>query len=270
MNNPNFNLNPDDLIEFLNEYLVISDKYLLSIQDQSAEEYQRILRYFIERFHVNTRTLTFALESQKKIKKYSFAVATLIRPLINDLLIYMTLLNVNGNNPEEEIATFDYSNLSDRYRRISLSFFQRLQKQLKDLVDSGEISLDQKKSFLENEKILFPQFFEESDFPSVLRGSENSMAKGLSNNLKSGLFKDFSKIYYLYFFYSALEHFSVKTENLMEMSREKSMENLIRSLDFLLRGILLIGMHISKDDLEKIKGFSQMINKFNVEILRST
>lgn len=244
---------------FLKDLLGFTSDLLSNLHGKQIEyEYQRVLFKFIQRFHLNFTTIKNTWKDYLNNSKFRHPVYLLLRSLVSDYINMLYLIEglkfekTNGNPIEVEFRK--------RYIEISNSYFTRIDREMEKLIRDKIITVKQREDFLKAEKEFYPDHFEAGNKAKIKK--MDSLQPGtIIKKLKSGRFEKLTSVYQYYFYFSQYDHFTIKTEELLENNRDIEFEIMINSINYIVRGLFLnIGtMQLEKGIIERL---SKIIDGF--------
>ena len=244
---------------FLKDLTGLTKEILEYLHGQSIDyEYKCTLYKFIERFHLNFVTIKNTWKDYLNIPKFRHPFYVLIRSLISDYIIMLYL--VEGLKFEDKTEIPNEEDFHRRYSDLSKAYFLRLDREIQRLISDKKVTPKQREEFLQMEKKFYPEFFEAGNKIRVRKGPNLDLGT-IIKKLKKGNFKKLTGIYQYYFYFSQYEHFTIKTEELLENDRDGEFQIFAESVDYLVRGLLLIIFKM-RLDIKFIEQLTSLIDEF--------
>ena len=249
----------------LKELLGFTKELINSLEGKKIDyEYQRVLYKFIQRFHLNFVTINNTWKEYLNNTKFRHPFYLLLRSLVSDCILMVYL--IEGLKFEKKTKEPLETEFKIRYIEISNSYFTRLEKEIEKQISEKKLTPKQREKYLKGEREFYPDHFELGEKIKVKKIG-NSDPGTIIKKLKNGGYKKLTTIYQYYFYFSQYEHFSMKTEDLLDSKTEKEFEILTNTVGYLIQGLLLnIGvMQLDKELLTKlskvIDGFEERFRK---------
>lgn len=208
-----------------------------------SHDYQRVLFEFIQRIHINYSAIATISKIYLAIPKFRFAIFTLIRPLLSDFIIQIHLIEPLTSDNEMGTNQKDFMN---RYSELSNQFYHKFDKLLESQIAANIVSSSERNDYFTQEKTYHPEHFDNKG--SVKKMTKNQLQpKNIIEEIKKGKFKDLANVYDSYFFLSQFDHFSEKTEELMQSDIKLDQQIISECSDYILRGLILNLSFMDKD-----------------------
>lgn len=229
-----------------NTFLQKQDNFLAELftsqQGKMAKyEYERVLVGLLHRYALNFRTIYRCWGDFLKNSKFKFSIFTLMRPLIADHLLMMYLLEKfkwlvpmgkKDNRDEWEVNETDFIK---RYENVSNTFFTRLDSYLQKKVKKSEITTEDMRDFLAQQRGIYTEFFNDGPETQVRKQKGITPAQ-MADEVVAG--EQFVKNLYDYYFrLSQFEHFTMFTEGLMSVDKDSELMYIVEITDHLLDGL---------------------------------
>ena len=250
---------------FLKELLKFTKELIDSLEGKNIDyEYQRVLYKFIQRFHLNFITIKNSWKEYLNNTKFRHPFYLLLRSLVSDYILMLYL--IEGLKFEKKTKKPLEIEFKARYVEISNSYFIRLEKEIEKQIRDKKLTAKQREKFLKSEREFYPDHFENGDKIKIKKIGSSDPGT-IIKKLKNGDYKKLTGIYQYYFYFSQYEHFTMKTEDLLDVRTDKEFEALINTVDYLIRGLLLnVGvMQLDGKLLDKlskvIDGFEERFRK---------
>lgn len=196
---------------------------------QFKGSHERVLFALVDRVHINSTMAADTMKRYLKFPRFRFAIYSLLRPLLSDFILQIYLIKQ---------VQFDAGDFMKRYKEVSSSFYKRFDVLLESQIKGKTVTDFERNAFFESEKKSSPEFFEEKRL-KVKPGNSNFQPQRLIEEIKKGDYKEFAEVYDLYFLLSTYEHFSEKTEEMMQTNYELDYRLISPCCNFILRGVAL-------------------------------
>lgn len=244
---------------FLKGLLGFTTDLLKGLEGKKIEyEYQRVLYKFIQRFHLNFVTIKNTWKEYLNNTKFRHPFYLLLRSLVSDYILMVYL--IEGLKFVKQTKKPLETDFKIRYIEISNSYFTRLEKEIEKQISEKKLTSKQREKYLKEEREFYPDHFESGDKLKIKKIA-NSDPGTIIKKLKNGEYKKLTTIYQYYFYFSQYEHFSTKTEDLLDNNTEKEFEILTNTVDYLIRGLLL-NIGVMQLDKELMIKLSKVIDSF--------
>jgi hypothetical protein len=192
-------------------------------------DHERVLFALIDRIHINYTIASDSLKRYLKFPRFRFAIYTLLRPLLSDFILQVYLI---------KHVEFDAADFMNRYKEVSTLFYQKFESLLEDQIKGKVVTDVERNEYFRSGKISNPEFFEEKRL-KVKKVKSQFQPRQLTEEIKKGDYKEFADVYDLYFLLSQYEHFSEKTEEMMQSVYELDYKLVSPCCNFILRGVAL-------------------------------
>ena len=207
-------------------------------------DYQRVLFLLLQRLHLNYVTINKIMSKEYlNIPKFRFPIFSLLRPLLSDFIIQTYL--IEALKFESDTLTLFQDDFMKRYREISNSYYQRLDRLLSSQIKDGTVTEEDRNAYFTRLKEENPEHFE-ADRLKVKR-MRQLQPKTLVDEIKKGGFQELAEVYEFYFILSQYDHFTEQTEELMDTDFELDFKLIFQCSNYLVSGII---MNSSMMDLE--------------------